>query len=436
MPPVLHNQSAEIKLNPKYTETPLYIEVLGWKVCTTTRHADYQRHHESRAQWATPAIVLVKYGQSTPNWPGLGEITGTEEENITGLQIKVNPKTPDEMKLRKREEKEAVQTRLALFDNPKLRPLWRAKEAAWNAIADAKAPETTELDSMRQWVVKLSKAHLTASVLQQPCWITILKIMQTKTTSLATNDDDQDKTSFQRPPIIEGEEVDIVLAAREDAQYLISKEEGYRCYKCALYTHCNPVLQPVLDSVHKLEQHMFVFLLWTRKGILVSTVQQEIFHSAAAKHRALQKTHEISMPLTTKYMKYKNTQTARSNAVNGHDKNANANEMLGDYLETVGEVELMGGRKHLIGLIGLDKYESVLKPSLCSIMEGTHFDKLVTVAEQILVLFVYKAFEMRSFLMFSAGGASAGKWGGMKAHTQSGHGSEKERQRLKKRREV
>jgi hypothetical protein len=54
-------------------------------------------------------------------------------------------------------------------------------------------------------------------------------------------------------------------------------------------------------------------------------------------------------------------------------------------------------------------------------MEWTHFDKLVAgffnclaAAKQILVLFVYKAFKMHSFFMFSAGGALAGEMGGNK----------------------
>jgi hypothetical protein len=59
------------------------------------------------------------------------------------------------------------------------------------------------------------------------------------------------------------------------------------------------------------------------------------FGNVATKHQALQKTHKISVPLTTKYPEYKNTQTARSNAANGHGKNANANKSESDEKEVV-----------------------------------------------------------------------------------------------------
>jgi hypothetical protein len=47
------------------------------------------------------------------------------------------------------------------------------------------------------------------------------------------------------------------------------------------------------------------------------------FCSTAAEHQALQKAHEINVPQTTKHTEYKNTQTARLNAVNRHAKNGN-----------------------------------------------------------------------------------------------------------------
>ncbi|KAJ7928995.1 hypothetical protein B0H13DRAFT_2310863 [Mycena leptocephala] len=501
----------------------MYVLQLGTRIAKDImNHAPDGPHRES-------------YSRNMGNLPliglRLGEIAGTEEGNVVGLRMKesdkrhafmgpavecllrrsqVEPETPDEMKLRRREEKEA--------DDPKLRPLRLAEEAAWNvylncfnatargytmmkakhvlnlatgkvekrnadvipvafvsdwnetttqplldaflkahdscmkmqrslvrrkkedgknrknqdlldgpltgsaeqrneilailaenktdehvlqAIADAKAPETTEPASMKQWAVKLSKAYLTASVLQQPLdndpeddanQDRIFNYLDRRTQSQsvpataikanAPTDDDQDETSFQRPPIIEGEEVDVlqlpiadirravleylvqpVLAAREYAQYLISEEEGDA------------------HSVAAVRKHAI-----------------SNFCSAAAQHRALQKTHEISAPPTTKYTEYKNTRTARSNAANGRGKNANTNEsesdeeeaqrgtgglvdrvreaewiiqaaaegdnnnklvaqVLVDYLKTVGEVELTGGRKladwDSLGLDGL-----------------------------------------------------------------------------------
>ncbi|KAJ7882876.1 hypothetical protein B0H13DRAFT_1890721 [Mycena leptocephala] len=199
------------------------------------------------------------------------------------------------------------------------------------AIADAKAPETIKPASMKQWAVKLSKAHLTAS--SQSVSATAIK-------ANATNDDDQNETSFQRPPIIEREKVNIlqlpiadiqhtvleylvqpILVAREYAQYLISEEEGFHAQVGAAY-----------------------------------------------------------------YPEYKNTQTARSNVANGHGKNANANKsesdekeaeaqrvdrvgeaewiiqvVLVDYLKTVEEVELTGGWKLPDwDSLGLDSVEQLI----------------------------------------------------------------------------
>ncbi|KAJ6542553.1 hypothetical protein B0H19DRAFT_1267799 [Mycena capillaripes] len=260
--------SAEIKLNPAFTETPFFLEAVpsgrefvSPPVAAMARSAsDALRYWAGESGLLDGSAPLSRDPTHIKHWA----------ESLAKAQLTVVALDDDVMD----EETKANQDRLYSFLD---------RIMGTTPAPDISRYKGTEQVSTGKGTSKGMGIEREAETRHQG------KEREVKKQA----NDDEDDEACQGPAVAEINEPDsAVLAARAYEKYRVSgdvdkEEEGYRCPWCALYTHQDPVPAAILLSISKFETHvLFNHSEWKDLELKMATVAKHC-HQHSLDHELL-----------------------------------------------------------------------------------------------------------------------------------------------------